>query len=286
MATKKEVKPSTKATAPGTAIVDWKEEMARRADAAAAITGTASGQFIGLKNGIISVDKTPVPGNKLQAVVLAHIFENALYEGKYDPDNPAPPVCFAFGTAEDDMVPHELSTNPQGLSEQNGEPEKGESRRCKTCWANQWASADQGTGKACKNIRRLGLIAGDESSIATAESIAEQKVHYLKTPVTSSKFWDAHVKDVAKNLRMPPLGVVTTITSAPDGKTQFRLIISVGGTIETAEQFEALTKKAATVEQEITFPYQPKAEETAPPARAAASRNNKFASKKPVGRGK
>src|ERR1039458_4189621 len=112
----------------GTSMVKWEEELARQADIAAAVTGTASGTFISFRGGIITVDKNPVPGNKLEAVVLAHCFENSFYEGKYDSDNPVPPICFAFGVAmpgmkpeqletiEADMKPHEKSSKPQASS--------------------------------------------------------------------------------------------------------------------------------------------------------------------------
>lgn len=270
---------------PSTSMIPWEEQMARDADIAAAKTGSGGGgSFISFKGGAISVEKTPIPGNKLETVVLTHIFENALYDGIYDPENPQPPSCFAFGDidseeANTDMVPHEKAGNPQGHPDPKDAGKPGAS--CHGCWANQWASADQGRGKACKNVRRLALIAGDEESIKDAESIAAQKVHYAKTPVTSSKYWDAHVKDVSKTLRRPPLGVVTEITTAPDPKTQFRLVISTLRPIETGEQYEALAKMAKRQEEDIRFPYQPMSEDREPtPARG--NKSQKFRSAPPV----
>src|ERR1017187_9247309 len=84
----------------GTSMVKWEEELARQADIAAAVTGAARGTFISIRGGIITVDKTPIPGNKLELVVLNHCFENAFYEDSYDEGNPVPPVCFAFGVAK------------------------------------------------------------------------------------------------------------------------------------------------------------------------------------------
>ena len=277
---KKQVVPTQKAGNPATAMIPWEEQMAKDAEVAAAMTGAASGTFISIKGGVVTIDKVPVspvmmrlPGNvvdvpvsRIEAVVVAHVFENVYYEGKYDENTPVPPKCFAFGTVDSSessspMAPHPLSTEPQNPT-------------CYGCWANEWASADTGRGKACKNIRRLAIIAGDEDSIADAETIANQKVHYLKVPVTSVKAWDGHVKAVANTLRRPPLGVVTYISAAPDTKTQLRVDFSVARKIETGEQYEALSKVGKFQQEEgILFPYQPASEREEP---AKPVRNQKF----------
>src|ERR1017187_3936687 len=122
------VKAATKKTNGSTSMVKWEEEMARQADIAAAVTSVASGTFVSFRGGILTIDKTPMPGAKIEAVITNHCFENAYYDQKWDEDNPVPPVCFAFGVAkpgmsaaqleaiESSMVPHEKSTKPQSKS--------------------------------------------------------------------------------------------------------------------------------------------------------------------------
>jgi hypothetical protein len=261
--------PSKKSVAPAksaSSMVKWDEEMARQAAIASAATGAATGTFVNLKNGILSVDKTPVPGNKLAAVVVAHCFENAYYVGKYDPNNPQPPVCFAYGVPkpgmpidevkelEDNMVPHDMSTDKQNSN-------------CKTCPRNQWGSADEGKGKACKNLRRLALIPGDEESLV---QIDKQKLYFMKPPVTSSKFFDGYVKDIAKTLKRPPMGVVTEISVVPDPKSQFLVKFELVEKIQDADQFEALAEISKRAFEEIDFPYQPASDEQKKAAPAAA----------------
>jgi hypothetical protein len=277
---------------PGTSMVKWEEEMEKRSQIAAAATAAASGTFVGLKAGVISIDKVPVKGNEIEAVVLSHCFENALYPGKYDPENPTSPICFAFGVAtpdmtadqvsklQDTMVPHEMSVEPQGHKDKADAGKPG--GKCSTCWANQWASAEEGRGKACKNVRRLGLIAGDDDSIKSADAIAAEKVYYLKTPVMSGKNWDSYVKDVAKTLKRPPLGVVTKIGIQRDEKAQFLVIFDVVKKIDSAEQFEAIIAKADDVTAQISFPYQPPSDDAktaAQPARGSNAGARKFAGK-------
>jgi len=228
-----------------TSMVKWDAELAKYAAEAAAVTSAATGNFISFRGGVISVDKNPVPGNKLECVVTGHVFENAFYGGDFDADNPTPPVCFAFGIKEDDMKPHEKSSDPQHP-------------QCTGCPQNEWGSADKGNGKACKNIRRLGLIPADAVENGTIE---EATILYAKTPVTSSKAWDGYVRQVTDTLRRPPFAVVTSITAAPDPKKQFVVSFALSEKIDDSEAFGQLVAKHKQTMKEIDFPYTPMSEE-------------------------
>jgi hypothetical protein len=280
-----------KKTAPvkQTALANWDEKLAAYATEAVAVTGSGGGSFISFKGGIISINKTPLEGNVLEAVVVAHLFENAWYPGKYDPDNPMPPDCFAFGDDPDTMAPHADSSNPQGMADPD--TEKGRDKdgnilgKCADCWANQWASAEQGRGKACKNMRRLALIAGDEEALKT---IGDEKIEFMKTTVTSSSAWDDHVKNVAATLNRPPFAIVTNITTAPDPKTQFRMIFKVNRSIEDPSLFDELIKKHEEALVKLPFPYSAMEEKPAPartgPAKFAG--RGKTTQAAPRGRGR
>lgn len=260
----------TAAKGPGTSLAKWDELLAQQADIAASVTGGSGGSFISFQGGIIKIDGNPIPGNKLSCVVTGHIFENALYQGAYDPDNPQPPVCYAYGTKQDEMRPHEDSVEPQG----------GPTGMCHDCPMNEWKSAGGSSkGKACKNMRRLGFIAGDEDSL-NATDIESAEVKYAKTPVTSAKEWDGYVQQMATTLRRPPFALVTEITTAPDPKTQFKLKIKLLAKIDNSEVFDALLEKHKITMEKIVFPYQAPSEPVAPQrGRGAATRQqpNKFA---------
>jgi len=232
---------------PQQAIVKWDEELAKLANIATSTeAGVGGGSFIGTARGILKYQGAEVPNNELNVVVVDHVLENALYRGAYDPDNPQSPICFAFGRTEEEMKPHEASTEPQ-------------SEDCASCPHNQWGSADVGRGKACKNIRRLALISeGDLENVPAAE------VAYLKIPVTSTKAWAGYVRQVAQNYQRPPLGVVTTIKLVDDDKSQFKVVSSLAGVIEDGEVIGALIEKNKQVAEEIMFPYQPAQEAPAP----------------------
>jgi len=70
--------------------------------------------------------------------------------------------------------------------------------------------ADVGEGKACRNVRRLAVIAeGDLEDIENAE------IAYLKLPVTSTKNFSAYLAKTLKPVGRP-FGRVSTIML--DGK--------------------------------------------------------------------
>jgi hypothetical protein len=260
--------PATKK--PSTAIVPWDEKLSKYAKQARAATGAPSGNFIGTAGGILKVDKVPVPGNQMEVIVLAHIFENALYDSDFDPDNPQPPVCFAFGQVTDDMtdeeaaeveagmVPHKASEKPQvGVGSPNPD-----CVGCADCPNNAWASSDRGRGKACKNGRRLGIIAGD----AVETGVLAAKVRYLKIPPTSLGGWDGYVSQCADTLNRPPFALVTAFRGIPSPEGRgFKIGVDLKAKIEDMvddpKVFDELEQKHILVAKEIAFPYQAMAEE-------------------------
>lgn len=225
------------------AVVKWDEKFAALAGRAKkAVVGVSGGSMISHKGGILGYKGAAMPENKMEVIVIVDVTHNAFYEGRYDPDNPQSPVCFAFGdpTGEDDdfvMAPHPDSSAPQADD-------------CASCPQNAWASADQGRGKACKNMHRIALIsAGDIEDVAAAE------VAYMHIPVMSVKGWAGYVRQLADVEGKPPLAFITTISCVPDAKSQYRVVFSDPQTIEDNAVLEALMQKMELAVQEITFPY-------------------------------
>lgn len=239
-----------------TAIVKWDEALAARAQMAKkAEESVSTGSFISLKSGVMSYNGNPVPGNKLDVVVVDAILENHYFDGAYDPNTPQSPSCYAFGRDEDEMSPHEKVDEPF-------------SEKCKGCPNNEWGSADTGRGKACKNVRRLAVIPADALD-GGAEGVEEAAIAYLKVPVTSVKAWAGYVNQLAA-ANKPPLAFVTEISVTPDAGSQFKVNFKAKESIEDGELIGALLAKAGVVEQTIAFPYQPVEEAPAKSARGKA----------------
>lgn len=81
-------------------------------------------------------------GTELSVVILADCYDYAWYDTPYKDDVINSPACFAIGQDEAMLAPHESSPKPQ-------------SETCEVCDYNQYGSASNGNGKACRNGRRL-----------------------------------------------------------------------------------------------------------------------------------
>lgn len=241
--------PATKGKVPGTAVgkaTSWQERMAAMAqEAVKTEESVSSGNFFSFKSGVLSYGGNAIPGNKIDVIVIDSILENCYFGSRYDPDSPGSPVCYAFARTDEELAPHEKSAEPQHET-------------CKGCPMNEYETADNGKGKACKNVRRLAVIPGaplDEESIEKAE------VAYMKLPVTSVKGWASYVRSLSALEGLPPLGVVTTVSVAPDAKTQFKVSFNKVENID-ADLMDAVVARHDGVKDSIGFPYpEPRAEE-------------------------
>lgn len=244
-----------------TGVTRWEDRLANYAKAAVEQEASVStGQFISTKAGQLTYQGNPVKDNTLDVVVIDGILENTYYEGKYDPNNPAPPICYAFGRDDKEMKPHERSSKPQAKS-------------CGECKWNQWESADEGRGKACKNTRRLALL---PTTDMTAAGLKKMEAAFLRVPVTSVKGWAAYTRGVAALRHLPPFGVVTRIRTVPDPKNQFRMTFEHNGDIPEP-LMETVVERHEAMREEIAFPY-PEATEAAEkkPARNERSGRRKY----------
>lgn len=253
----------------GKSMVAWKEELAKEAQAAAnAEANTGGGQFFSLKSGVLSFQDAPLPGNRVGAIIIDHIFENVFYDEDYDPDVISPPTCFSFGRDENTMAPHNLVV----------EAGQAQHEECHGCPMNEWGSAEKGRGKACRNSRRLALLpAGvfDKAGSFTPEDdpdyFLKSVVGYLKIPPTSIKGFAGYVKQLAATLKLPPFAVYTEIAVVPDADSQFK--VTFQALEEVPEKLlEVLMKRRTEIQSLIEFPYALEAEERSPGRRKPAAK--------------
>lgn len=234
-----------------TAVVDYMKEL----NALAVSTAEAekpSGNWISFKSGILSINGIAMKGNKAPVVVIHSIFENQLYADKYDPNNLQPPVCFAFAEKDEDLKPHPDAAQPQAAS-------------CAECPKNAWGSdPGGGKGKACKNVRRLAMISAND-----LDEISKAEVALAKLPVTSVKNWSSYANQIANVLKIPPLAVITEISTEPDAKTQFQVNFQLMDKIEDGEKIKALLGKRRDTTPLIFAPYDK-------PSQAAEATPKKF----------
>jgi hypothetical protein len=254
---------ATKQAAKTTAVAKWDEELARQAKLASAMEeSTATGNFFSLKGGILAFNDAPVPNNEMAVVVLDGVLENVYYEGKYDPDNIQGPKCFAFGRDEKTMEPHKIVVEA-------GNSMAGASGLCQGCEMNEWGSADTGRGKACRNTRRLAMVAagtfeaGRFKAFNDEEQLEKAGIAYMKLPVTSVKGYAAFVKQIANALNRPPHAIYTKVSVRPDPQTQFKVVFEPLSTIPN-ELLGMVMKRHEEAKASIEFPYTPFEEAPAP----------------------
>lgn len=268
-----------RATSKTTAVAKWDEELARQAELAAGMeNSTATGQFFGLKSGVLSFNDAPLPNNEMAVIVLDAVLENVYYEGKYDPDSPQSPMCFAFGRDEKTMAPHQIVIDA-------GNQQCGASGLCNGCEMNEFGTAEVGRGKACRNTRRLAMIPagtlenGKFKAFDDAEHFESAGIAFMKLPVTSVKGYAAYVKQVAGALKRPPHAIFTKVKVVPDPKSQFKVTFEPLSQVPD-DLLAAVMQRHEEAKSVIDFPYTPFEEEEAPPPRRGGAKAAKPAPKR------
>jgi hypothetical protein len=175
----------------------WADRMAAMAQRAVEREPVTGGSYIGVTGDGNFRYGDEVLGDTLSVVVVDFVFDNAYYDKPYDPDNPQPPACFAIADNEEDLVPHESVPSPEDSA-------------CANCWANEFGSDSRQRGKACKNQRRLAVLAVDpENDFVVAP---DSEVAILRLSPSSLKFWKSYVTKLARVTGLPPAGVVTELS--------------------------------------------------------------------------
>lgn len=127
----------------------------------------------------------------LDLVIVDFTSRNEFYEGSYDPNNIASPVCFAINPEPKSMVPSAASTAPQ-------------CDNCATCPQNAFGSA--GKGKACKNMRVLAVLPPDGD--------ADTPMWLLKVSPTAIKGFDGLISTLGR-MQAAPVQMVVEVDFNP-----------------------------------------------------------------------
>ncbi len=251
---------------PGTALVNWDEELAKYAkETTEDIKETGGGKFLSFKGGNMTYNGEAIPDSVLDCVVVGYVYHNALYdqEERYDPKNPQTPICYSFGTKEKLLSPHDDSKDQKCDS-------------CAACPFNQFETAKTGKGKACKNTFRLALI-----SAAELDDIENAEVVYASIPPTSMKNFTAYLKEIDKKFGRPYWAVETKLSCEPDTGSTFKVFFEQTGIIQENKKLQALKDKWIGEMKTIDFPYQERVVEEKPAKKTAAkpAAKNKFSRK-------
>lgn len=259
-----------KATSKSTAITKWDEKFAKYAKETTAQTANIGAGGLSIKFGRdnIHIGEAEVKGGKLECIIMGSCALNRWNEKPFNAKNPLPPDCYAFALINDDpeMAPHPAAPKKQ-------------SEKCVDCEKNQFGTARQGSGKACGNTIRLGIIVGkdaqDEKSVVAAE-LATAGV----SP-TNMKYYKKYTEMLEAEHHRPPWAVITEISSHDDPETQIRLEFKLVDLINDEEVLEALEKRFLKIQEVLQKPFSVATDKGAKkPAATGAGSSKKFAAKK------
>lgn len=182
----------------GRALATVDQELSQEVATLKQQIGQPGGRAIKIKNtGFVSPEGMDL-GTEIQIVVLDFTSKNMFYDRPYDPNNPAPPACFAQGKVLDDMKPEPDCPAIQADA-------------CKVCPLNQFGTGTNGKSKACKNTRELAVLLIDPEN---DESLTDPSapVYTLSVPPTGLRAFDGAVAAIARSLAGPPIKAILTAT--------------------------------------------------------------------------
>ena len=222
---------------------------------------------ISLRAGVLSYGGNSMPGNKMDAIIIATGYRNVWYAGAFDPDNVVSPNCFALSLSDENMVPHANVIEPVNAT-------------CEGCKYNEWKSAGGNSkGKACKQTRRLVMLPGSVVTDANpGETIRSAELAVMDLPVTSVRNYSTFVNALAASAGVPPHAAICQISVVPDVKTQFKVKFQPMSVVPTEEILLAIESRLAGAETIAIEPFESSAvggEELAAEKAAASQKKGK-----------
>lgn len=175
-----------------TALVDLQARIKAELQSVRSSVAPPSGNKISTKDKKFNMPDGTVHQGPLSVVILDHRNLNRYYIKAYDPQNLVSPDCFALAKNFGDLSPknHDEITKPQ-------------SDDCASCPYNQYGSAPNGKGKACRNMVRLAVIPPD-----AGPDVAPMT---FEVAPSALKNWNKLVNDL-ESTGLLPIQVVTEIS--------------------------------------------------------------------------
>jgi hypothetical protein len=177
----------------------------------------------------------------LDVVILSAAYRNVYYAGRFDPNNIVNPNCFSLSDDEHGMLPHPNVEEPEGEA-------------CTGCPRGEWGSdPNGGKGKACKQSRRLLLLPAD--AIDDPEKLATAELAMMDLPVTSQKAYSNLVNTLAAGPKVPVWATIVNITTVPDAKSQFKVVLTPVSVIQDMAAIKAIQARLPEALRISLTPY-------------------------------
>jgi hypothetical protein len=250
-----------KKKATGTAVANIQAEIAAKA---AAISNTVGGGESGNRLRTTQGKEFVDPGDNrtrgpIQLVIIDHNTHNQYYPNPFDKDNPEPPVCYAMSE------PASQNGDIRNLVPCESAPDK-QAEACNPCLMNQFGSAANGKGKACKNSYMLITVNPD------ADDPTECALLSLNVSPSGLKRYASYVRTLsAKGLL--PVSVITEIRFDDAVDYPSLMFREAGPNPQLAEHYARIPEAQAMLMEEPELPSTDAPSDTAKrPARKPATR--------------
>jgi hypothetical protein len=190
--------------------------------------------FLSLKNKRFTLGEVKL-GTELDVVILADVYDHSWYDRPYKEDVIIPPACFAIGAIQEELAPHPDSPTPQ-------------SEECIGCPQNEFGSALQGKGKACRNGRRL-LIAP-----YTHGQVELRDLAIINISPTTLKSYSKYIMEVVGKYKVPTFAVVSRL-SFDDDKAYPLLLFKCIDVVTDGEILRNIMGNQQTYLDMVSVPY-------------------------------
>lgn len=177
-----------------TDLVNIEAELQKQALAIASRVAAPSGNRIRITQAktFKLPDGTEGPG-PIDVVIVDFAAAHYYYTTPYSENNPIPPVCFALSFDANTLAPSPNSPSKQA-------------ELCAVCPQNQFETAPNGKGKACRNTRQLAVL--------PINATDDTPIWLLSVSPTAIQAFDKYVTAVARKFG-PPMKVITKIGFDP-----------------------------------------------------------------------
>jgi len=164
------------------------------------LAGSGAGSFIrvdqdngNLKHSVLGDAEPPQ-----EFVVVDYRAQNTYYERGYVEGETTPPDCWAIAKKVSELAP-----DPSRIA--NPEAES-----CKGCPMNQFGTAHNGKGKACKNTYLVALLppGADENT----------ELAFARVSPTGMKSFDGFANGCSARFKLPPVGAIVTVDTKQVGR--------------------------------------------------------------------
>jgi hypothetical protein len=256
MATKKALKSVVVAPQKGVVVGNWRERATQSITESMAVTAKlpqSSGNKLSFKGGVITLAGNRLD-NPLPLVILAFGKERTYYSTAYQPDVFTTPDCYSL----DGDKPAENAKVPQA-------------DKCAKCRLNEFESAPNGKGKACKEGAVFAAIHAD--ALKSPEKIATAQIVTGSPSVLNTKHFSAYMAALLPNGAC--WSVITMLGNEPDSRTQYALSFEGAVFAHNDDIMNALAGRLDEAKREITKGYTPQ-EEVAKPKAGVPARRKKF----------